>query len=61
MFLATASVYPIDLWFHQNFETSTQKFLEIHLKLLESENADRAVGNQISNVNMEMLPNYLWL
>ena len=56
MFLATAPVYPIDLWFHQNLETSTRKFLEIHLKLSESENADRAIGNQISDVNLEKLP-----
>ena len=47
---------PIDLRFHRNLETSTRKFLEIHLKLSESENADRAIGNQISDINLEMLP-----
>ena len=46
---------PIDLRFHRNLETSTRKFLEIHLKLSESENADRAIGNQISDINLEML------
>ena len=47
---------PIDLRFHRNLETSTRKFLEIHLKLSESENADREIGNQISDINLEMLP-----
>ena len=47
---------PIDLRFHRNLETSTRKFLEIHLKLSESENADRAIGNQVSDINLEMLP-----
>ena len=47
---------PIDLRFHRNLETSTRKFVEIHLKLSESENADRAIGNQISDINLEMLP-----
>lgn len=51
---------PIDLRFHRNLETSTRKFLEIHLKLSESENADRAIGNQISDINLEMLPKKCW-
>ena len=52
---------PIDLRFHRNLETSTRKFLEIHLKLSESENADRAIGNQISDINLEMLPYFPWM
>ena len=47
---------PIDLRFHWNLETSTRKFLKMHLKLSESENADRAIRNQISDINLEMLP-----
>ena len=48
--------YPIDFRFDRSSKTFKRKFLSYMQKRSESEHADIDIGNQVADINLEMLP-----